>query len=90
MWSLGYEFATMFVTFACIICLKFVSFALQIYVNLNRDIFLVSREKKNDKVCIFSWNLDAWMFDILNENIGIHQFDCYYYALLTWGYARET
>ena len=47
-------------------------------------------KKKIDKVCIFSWNLDAWMFDILNEHIGIHQFDCYFYALLTWGYARET
>ena len=35
----------MFVTFTCIICLKFVYFALQIYVNLNRDSFLVSREK---------------------------------------------
>ena len=43
----------MFVTFACIICLKFVYFALQIYVNLNRDIFLVSREKKMTKFAYF-------------------------------------
>ena len=61
MLKLGYEFAAMFATFVCISY-----FALQICVNLIRESFLVSREKKADDVCIFSWNRDIWKFDILN------------------------
>ena len=68
---LGYEFATMFVTFVCISY-----FASQICFNLTRDTFLVSREKKGDKVCIVLWNIDVRMFDILNGHDGIHQFNC--------------
>ena len=41
MCRLRYEFAAMFVKFIGISC-----FALQIYVNLTRDTFLVSREQK--------------------------------------------
>ena len=67
----GYEFATMFVTFVCISY-----FASQICFNLTRDTFLVSREKKGDKVCIVLWNIDVRMFDILNGHDGIHQFNC--------------
>ena len=33
-------------------------------------------KKKGDKVCIFSCNHIVWMFDILNEHGGIHQFSC--------------
>ena len=58
---LGYEFVTMFVTFVCISY-----FASQIRINLSRDTFLVSRRKKGYKVCIFLWNMDVQMFDILN------------------------
>ena len=44
---LGYKFAAMFVTFVCI-----TYFALQIF-NPTKDTFLVSRERKADKVCNF-------------------------------------
>ena len=45
---LGYEFATIFVTFVCISY-----FTLQICVHLTRDTFLVSREKKVKKFAYF-------------------------------------
>ena len=33
-------------------------------------------KKKGGKVCIFSWNHDVWMFDILNQHDGMHHFSC--------------
>ena len=48
MWKLRYEFAAMFVTFVCISY-----FALQICVNLTRETFLVSLEKKLTKFVYF-------------------------------------
>ena len=32
--------------------------------------------KKIGKVSRFSWNHDVWMFDVSNENDGMHQFIC--------------
>ena len=48
MWRLGYEFAATFVTFVCISY-----FALQIWVNLTREKFLVLGEKKLTKFVYF-------------------------------------
>ena len=48
MWRLRYEFAAMFVTFVCISY-----FASQIYVNLTRETFLVSREQNLTKFVYF-------------------------------------
>ena len=51
--------------------------ASQSCVNLTRGRFFhVSWEKKGGKVCIFSWNHDVWMFDILNQHDGMHHFSC--------------
>ena len=36
--------------------------------------FLVSREKKDVEVCMFTWNHDVWISNILNENDGMYQF----------------
>ena len=55
MWRLRYEFAVMFVTFVYISY-----FASQIYVNLTRETFLVSREKKVTKFVYF---LETMMYE---------------------------
>ena len=34
------------------------------------------QKKKGGEVCIFSWNHDVWMFDILNQYDGMHHFSC--------------
>ena len=48
MWRLRYQIADIFVMFVCISY-----FASQIYVNLTRETFLVSREKKLTKFVYF-------------------------------------
>ena len=55
----------MFVTFACIVS--------QMCVNLTGDTLLFSQEKK---FILFSWNCNVWMFNILNDDDGTHQFSC--------------
>ena len=41
--------------------------------------------KKGDKVCVISRSHNVWMFNILNEHDGMHQFICQFCAFLTWG-----
>ena len=55
MWRLRYEFAAIVVTFICISY-----FASQIYVNLTRETFLVSREQKLTKFVYF---LETMMYE---------------------------
>ena len=59
---LGYKFAAMFVTFACI-----TYFALQIF-NPTKDTFLVSQEKKLTKFVIFL----MYECSIFSINIMVH------------------
>ena len=99
-WCLA--FSTLFdvnnAVWPCCACLYLRSFcfhkynpqALQIYVDLTNDTFLVSREKIGGEVCIFSWNHDVRMFDILSERDAMHQLSCLFYPLLTRSYAKET
>ena len=57
---LGYEFATMLVTFVCILY-----FALQICINPTRDIFLISwGKKKASKMCIYKFNYSIWQNEV--------------------------
>ena len=55
MWRLRYEFAAIVVTFICISY-----FASQIYDNLTRETFLVSREQKLTKFVYF---LETMMYE---------------------------
>ena len=55
MWRLRYEFVAIFVTFVGISY-----FASQTYVNLTRETFLVSREKKLTK---FAYFLETRMYE---------------------------
>ena len=57
MCRLRYEFAAMFVTFICISY-----FALQIYIDLTRETFLISREQKLTK---FVYLLETMMYESL-------------------------
>ena len=61
----------LFVTFVCISY-----FALQICIILPRTDSSSHKKKKGYKACIFLWNINVQMFDILNEHNGIHQFNC--------------
>ena len=61
MFRLRYEFSALFVTFVSIS-----RFDSQIYVNLTRETFVVSREKKLTKVVYFLEN-------ILNQHDGMFQ-----------------
>ena len=40
------------------------------------DSFLSHEKKKSGEVCIFSWNHDILVFDILNQHDGMHHFSC--------------
>ena len=87
--SLGYEFATMFMTFVCIICLKFVYFASQICVNLNWDIPCLTRKQKWQSLHIFLkppcinvryfewtyWYSSIWLLLLCSFDLGLCQGD---------------
>ena len=87
MWRLGYEFAATFVTFVCISY-----FALQIWVNLTREKFPVSGEKKLTKFACFLETAiyESSIFQI-NMIVYIHLVvNSVNSALLIRSYAKKT